>query len=1006
MADVKTFKKGIKLDPQSADPTGTQGQVQFSDGTVRSEGLWQYKGGAWSPIGGGAGSSDTLHLIKAASDSDTDFTIKSIDDLLPDFEATDTLTATFNVPTSGNDALLSDDDAHKVYKFATTTASQYDAVGRSFTIPKGYRGRDILCEFQYRTEDTSGDSVDADYMTWIYDETNGIKLTASANEAIGQTVLSINEDATALETDTFVDGDVSVANDELTLTAHTLKTGDLVQLTTTGTLPAGLALSTDYYVINLDANTIGLATSYANALAGTEVDITAAAGGGTHTISKRLPVGTKIWISCDSDVLETHVTAISSSTITVADALVSQWSSGKPAFTGILTDVLTTLNAADSDIAKKGTSFKKYVLVPETCESIAFVIQQLTSETDSFLYFDNILISGDPFKKVETQGQAETFRAGPQAFWAAATDTYEFNESLLTGIGGSPVNFSDSRLLKVVNNASKDYIEAKQDIVLDIAFGGVQDAASTIYLYDQDDAVIANMDQATSAYNASIAVSVKLRKGQSVYCRNNNPYSNQYGWMVLTATPEKSTSIIVESADSVMSDWTSYTPTFTAFGTPISIACFYRRVGDTLEVQGRFTSGTPTGATAEVSLPAGLIIDSYIGTQIIGSCNIDAVISSSDHYTLLADGGGTTFKFGDQSTNTAINANTGTQLVVASQIVAFRGAVKIAGWTGVNKPLLALPTVTVGQDAEQAFYYGRGDADGRASTNTAIMYYASTGYDSVSNLGTVSNSATNGWSFTATKRCKVNMSVNCATSSAAWFGISKNTTGLTTAVTAIGAGEAVTACYNDTATGADSVTWSGILEPGDILRPHLDTVSTCVGTSSHEMSCSLLVEPEIGQQNMAAILSSPVCYVKDVKTAGSQGGSGSAASWTQVRTLNTLSGDIAEVGVSLSSNQFTLPSGKYDIEWRAPAGRVNKMQSKLYNVTDSVNVEMGSSHYCDATNYSHQTSHGYTTVTITKATAFEIRQYTQIATGTDDLGDRANAGENEVYTQVKITRKK
>jgi len=65
-------------------------------------------------------------------------------------------------------------------------------------------------------------------------------------------------------------------------------TGTRVRLTTTTTLPAGLALATDYYVIKVDDSTFKLATSYANAIAGTPINITDA-GTGTHTISWLLP---------------------------------------------------------------------------------------------------------------------------------------------------------------------------------------------------------------------------------------------------------------------------------------------------------------------------------------------------------------------------------------------------------------------------------------------------------------------------------------------------------------------------------------------------------------------------------------------------------------------------------------------------------------------------------------------------------------------------------------------
>jgi hypothetical protein len=65
--------------------------------------------------------------------------------------------------------------------------------------------------------------------------------------------------------------------------------GTKVRLTTTTTLPAGLALATDYFVIPIaGGTTCQLASSYANAVAGTAINITDA-GTGTHTMSRLLP---------------------------------------------------------------------------------------------------------------------------------------------------------------------------------------------------------------------------------------------------------------------------------------------------------------------------------------------------------------------------------------------------------------------------------------------------------------------------------------------------------------------------------------------------------------------------------------------------------------------------------------------------------------------------------------------------------------------------------------------
>ena len=62
----------------------------------------------------------------------------------------------------------------------------------------------------------------------------------------------------------------------------------------------------------------------------------------------------------------------------------------------------------------------------------------------------------------------------------------------------------------------------------------------------------------------------------------------------------------ITAAGPAVSDWASYTPTFQGFGTPTSVGMFYRRVGDSIEVAGRFTTGTVTAAEARIGLPSGL----------------------------------------------------------------------------------------------------------------------------------------------------------------------------------------------------------------------------------------------------------------------------------------------------------------------------------------------------------------------------------------------------------------
>lgn len=90
--------------------------------------------------------------------------------------------------------------------------------------------------------------------------------------------ITVDTNATA----TFTSG--NVGTNTITLTAHGLKTGLLVTLTTSGALPTGLATSTPYYAIAVNANTISLATSQANAIAGTVITFTATGATGTSHV--------------------------------------------------------------------------------------------------------------------------------------------------------------------------------------------------------------------------------------------------------------------------------------------------------------------------------------------------------------------------------------------------------------------------------------------------------------------------------------------------------------------------------------------------------------------------------------------------------------------------------------------------------------------------------------------------------------------------------------------------
>jgi hypothetical protein len=119
---------------------------------------------------------------------------------------------------------------------------------------------------------------------------------------------------------TFVDGDVGVVANTIAAPAHGWATGRKVAATTGGTLPGGLSATT-YYVIVVDSDTIKLASSLVNAQAGTAVDITSAAGGGTHTLTPAALSGASVKFQWSPDDSNWYDLAGQSQNITVTGNL-------------------------------------------------------------------------------------------------------------------------------------------------------------------------------------------------------------------------------------------------------------------------------------------------------------------------------------------------------------------------------------------------------------------------------------------------------------------------------------------------------------------------------------------------------------------------------------------------------------------------------------------------------------------------------------------------------------
>lgn len=112
------------------------------------------------------------------------------------------------------------------------------------------------------------------------------------------TIISVDKNLKTItfapQTTTSANASANTSTDQILMGSTTnFPTGTPLAMTG-GTLPTGLTAGTIYYAINIDATHLQLATTYANALLGTAIDITAA-GSGTATVTQGFADNDEFW---------------------------------------------------------------------------------------------------------------------------------------------------------------------------------------------------------------------------------------------------------------------------------------------------------------------------------------------------------------------------------------------------------------------------------------------------------------------------------------------------------------------------------------------------------------------------------------------------------------------------------------------------------------------------------------------------------------------------------------
>jgi hypothetical protein len=152
----------------------------------------------------------------------------------------------------------------------------------------------------------------------------------------------------------------------------------------------------------------------------------------------------------------------------------------------------------------------------------------------------------------------------------------------------------------------------------------------------------------------------------------------------------------------------------------------------------------------------------------------------------------------------------------------------------------------------------------------------------------------------------------------------------------------------------------------------------------------------------------PVVILEHRANSGTAGGGQNSGSWDK-RTLNREVVDTGSI-CSLSSNEFTLPAGTYDIEARFHFYNVGTYAGMvLSNITDSVNQQdVASGDITGMARYGTTSSdmspvHFMSRFTLSGSKALAFKSIIQSSNTTDGWGRALSLGP-EIYAQVKIVK--
>jgi hypothetical protein len=139
----------------------------------------------------------------------------------------------------------------------------------------------------------------------------------------------------------------------------------------------------------------------------------------------------------------------------------------------------------------------------------------------------------------------------------------------------------------------------------------------------------------------------------------------------------------------------------------------------------------------------------------------------------------------------------------------------------------------------------------------------------------------------------------------------------------------------------------------------------------------------------------------DTKSSGTNGGTFTDGAWRTRDITTTQSNSIT--GCSLASNQITLPAGTFRVEGSAVAFKVDRHQTRIYNITGSTSLFVGLNSYSDTYQDIATPSTFSGTFTLAGSTVIELQHRSNLSYSNQGFGLSLGWGDC-VYSIVTITK--